>query len=404
MPRLIAGLVALYTIVTGPAFAQDTRAAALAAERAERARQLRAYEPNRIEQGFLYIDEKHLLERLAAPPEGVYPRFGGLPSGNGLTFGPGYRLGRVDAGAWLDAVALWSHRNSKGVALRTGLAGLAGGQLTLEGGVAWHDLAQQDFWGLGGDTAPVARTTYRQHDTTVDLGVSGHPLPWLTVTPSGGQLAAHLGAGRDTGVPSASDRFDEATAPGIDTAVRLGFVGLSVDADFRDAPLNTRGGGRYRAAVTRYSDRRGGPYDFARVDAELLQVFPIFDKKRNFAVHVVASSAQPVSAGDAVPFYLMPWLGGSHSIRGLRNYRLRDRSALLVTGEYRWEAFAGLDMALFLDAGDVAPRWRDIVVGRMKTSAGIGFRFNTNRNVFLRLDTAWGREGARFYMKFGPVF
>ena len=52
----------------------------------------------------------------------------------------------------------------------------------------------------------------------------------------------------------------------------------------------------------------------------------------------------------------MPDLGGSHTLRGYPTWRFRDRNRLLLTGEYRWTAGPFVDMALFLDAGKVAPR------------------------------------------------
>ena len=50
----------------------------------------------------------------------------------------------------------------------------------------------------------------------------------------------------------------------------------------------------------------------------------------------------------------MPTLGGSTTLRGFSEFRFRDRNAFLINAEYRWEAFSGLDMALFGDWGDVA--------------------------------------------------
>jgi hypothetical protein len=76
-----------------------------------------------------------------------------------------------------------------------------------------------------------------------------------------------------------------------------------------------------------------------------------------------------------------------------------------MNAEYRWEAFAGLDMALFFDAGEVRPDWEQIDLQELKTSYGVGFRFNTFRSVFMRLDIgAGGGEGTQIFFKFGPAF
>ena len=81
-----------------------------------------------------------------------------------------------------------------------------------------------------------------------------------------------------------------------------------------------------------------------------------------------------------------------------------DAAAVNLNAEYRWEAFSALDLALFVDAGDVGPTWRSIVGAHLRSSWGLGFRFNTNRRVFLRLDVAGGREGPRVWTSLSPVF
>ena len=66
------------------------------------------------------------------------------------------------------------------------------------------------------------------------------------------------------------------------------------------------------------------------------------------------SAATDEGAGQIVPFYFQPTLGGSTSHRGFNDFRFRDDAVVNVNVEYRWEAFSGLDMALFSDWGTVA--------------------------------------------------
>ena len=75
---------------------------------------------------------------------------------------------------------------------------------------------------------------------------------------------------------------------------------------------------------------------------------------------------------------------------------------MLVNAEYRWEALSGVDMALFYDAGTVAPRWNDLTLAQLKQSWGIGLRFNTYKSIFMRTESAFGSgEGTRVYVAFG---
>ena len=94
--------------------------------------------------------------------------------------------------------------------------------------------------------------------------------------------------------------------------------------------------------------------------------------------------------GSTVPFYYILPLGGTDSIRGFTDFRFRDLNAVLFNAEYRWEAFSGMDMALFYDVGSVARRWSDLGSDGWKRSWGIGLRFNTYRSIFMRTELAFG--------------
>jgi outer membrane protein assembly factor BamA len=110
------------------------------------------------------------------------------------------------------------------------------------------------------------------------------------------------------------------------------------------------------------------------------------------------------ASGQQVPFFMQPTLGGSEDLRGFREYRFRDGSAVILNAEYRWEAFSGLDLALFIDAGQVAPRLTDIDFADLQKSYGFGFRFNTSKSVFMRVDVGLSKEGRQVFLKFNRAF
>jgi hemolysin activation/secretion protein len=113
---------------------------------------------------------------------------------------------------------------------------------------------------------------------------------------------------------------------------------------------------------------------------------------------LVVSDAKP---GNLVPFYLLPTIGGGNSVRSLPEYRFRDRNALVMNVEYRWEVLPALDMAVFADAGKVS---QEVGLEHLKTAGGIGFRFKTAEYVFFRIDVGRGAGGTRVFFKFGPAF
>ena len=95
---------------------------------------------------------------------------------------------------------------------------------------------------------------------------------------------------------------------------------------------------------------------------------------------------------------------GAIALRGYREFRFRDRNFIVMNLEYRWEAFSGLDMAIFGDVGKVAARRSDIDLKDLESDVGFGFRFNTFKSVFLRIDIGFSQEGTRVFFKFAPAF
>ncbi|MCC7123950.1 MAG: BamA/TamA family outer membrane protein [Acidobacteria bacterium] len=404
--RCLVVFVALLTWVPGVAVAQQTRAEWLEQQRAERAAQLETYVPNIAEKTLLYIEDHRLLERLSMGFHGIYPRFGGFTTGSGLALGAGYR--HTLPGTTLiemDASAGISTRAYKAVDLRLRAPSMFNGRLELDAGTRWWDYTQEDFFGLG-ESSRGNRTSYRYEALNLDLRTRVRPRRWFSFGGDVGYLRPTIGSGTDRRFRSTEERFDDAQAPGLDRAPRLLYARSFVDLDYRDHPINTRAGGRLLVEIGGWrAQDRSRAFSFRRTDVSLLHVFPIFDKKRGFAVRVAAGQADPLSDGGRIPFFLAPTIGGSTTIRSYREMRFRDSSYVLINGEYRWEAFSALDLALFWDGGDVAERLQDLRWDEFKTGWGFGLRFNTARAVFLRTDVGFGgREGPRLFIKFGPPF
>src|SRR4030095_4650259 len=104
-----------------------------------------------------------------------------------------------------------------------------------------------------------------------------------------------------------------------------------------------------------------------RVAIDLQQYVPLPDRYRTIALHARANFTDARS-GQEVPFYFQPTLGGAQALRGFREFRFQDRNSLLLTGEYRWEAWWALDGAVFVDAGTVAAERRGLSLPNLHRS------------------------------------
>ena len=409
MIRSLLGLI-VCLVVSIPVVAQDqqdqepaTRAELLAKMRAQKAQNLQPAKPTGIERALLYMEEHRILERLTIA-DGWYPRIGGLTTGGGFAGGAGYRKHVLNDQLFLNASGAISTKAYKELVGDAVLPFLLKGWVEVGANVRWRDLPQEDFYGLGNDSSLESRVNFALEAFAASGRVAVKPKPWLRVGTEIGYLSPTISPGTDPRFPTIALLFDDFDAPGLADQPTFLWKNLFAIVDYRDQPGNARSGGLFQVRYAAWNDRELNQFDFGRVDAEAAHFFPIFDKKRVFAVRLGVSYVNN-DPGSRVPFYFLPYIGGSDTVRGYREFRFRDENAVFMNLEYRWEAFAGLDMALFFDAGEVSDDWENIdLVNNAKTSYGIGFRFNTFKNVFMRLDLGLGGEGTQIFFKFGPAF
>lgn len=406
MTRLsLAPVLLLILIGTTPAFAQDTRKELLERQRAEKASRLQPHEAKGFEKALLWVENNNPLT-LLAPHNGFFIQYGytGKPIGSGIAFGGGWRHDLFDRQARIVLEAGHSFRNYRMVRADLSMPYIADEtfEIGVEGSYRMHP--QEDFYGNGFFTRRDFRTAFRYEAPGVETRALVKPWPWLNAGVRLGYLDVEIGAGQDKRFPSIEALFDTVEAPGLLDQPSYLYGDLFATLDTRDSPGNARAGQYIGVRWRRYQDRDLDRFDFDALDIDVQQFIPIFDKKRVFALR---AQLMTTTAGDGheVPFYFRPTLGGSDTLRSYADFRFRDRNVFVANLEYRWEAFSGLDMALFADFGEVAPEFGLLDNGDLRGAYGLGFRFNTNRAVFLRFDVAaGGSEGIRTFFKFSKAF
>ena len=403
MHRPAAALVLALCLLPSTLAAQNSRAEVLEQQRAEKATKLEPYKPGKLETLVLRAEEGR-LRRLITPHNGFFVSYGYTYKqvGSGIGFGGGFRHDLFDRQARIVLEAGASFRNYQLVRGDFSLPRLAKGHLELgvEGHYQRHP--QEDYYGPGPESIEDDRVSFLYKGVNLNGRAVVMPRPWLNVGTRIGSLAPSIGSGSDSRYPSIEERFSDTQAPGLQQQPDFTFGELFAEVDYRDEPGNARQGGHYVVSLKRFSDADLDSYSFNSMDVLLQQFVPIFDKKRVFAFQfgLVGTNAD---TGHEVPFYLQPTLGGSRTLRSAGDWRFRDTHAMWLNAEYRWEAFSLLDMALFTDWGDVASSASDLGFG--KHAYGIGFRFNTAKAVFFRLDIgAGGDEGVHFFFKWSKAF
>lgn len=379
----------------------------LAARRDQRARLWPENESPLVDQVNNLV-ERGLLDgaRSGKGANGGQVVLGGMRSGQGMSFGVGYR--RTD---------LWRERlGFRGTARMTpqlaymldaevDFQGLKTDRFFVDFYMKLESSPQMDYYGQGADSSLDDRTSYTYDDFSTDFRAGYAILPSLRVGATIGTVAVHTGPGNRSGVPSLEEVFDEREAPGFGIDTWYSRWGGFIEIDYRDLPSGPRSGGYYSTTVRQYTDEEHGLFDFSQLVFEVQQYIPYSNKNRVIAVRVLAEITSEEGVDDSViPFYLQPKLGGNDNLRGFQRYRFYDNQALIVNVEHRWHASSALDMAIFVDFGKVAPRLRDVDFSDFDWNAGIGFRFKVNDAYIMRIDFAAGREGFRWMWTFSDIF
>lgn len=378
--------------------APATRAEAIRAVRQAKAEDQRPHTRGRIEAALFRIEEDLLLDRVLNPPRGIYARIGGLGEGAGFAAGPGYRY-RTPAWAFdaSAAVSLKSYALAEATLTVPG-PGREGPFVELYG--RRRDFPEEDFFGLGPDTAEDQRTNFALRDTLV-RATGGARIGWLRGGVRFGYLDPSIGRGSDEQMPSIEARFPAATLPGLSAQPAFALIEPFVEVGHPVTGVDHESGGYYRVAFTRHDDRDLNRFSFNRWELEGRQHIPFLHRTRSIVLRALLSSAD-ADAGHQVPFYLQPTLGGARSLRGFGTFRFRDRSLLLVQAEYRWRINDLVTGALFYDTGAVAPRLGDL--GSLERDFGFGLRAGSRNGVAFRTDVAFGGEGLRLLVRFDDVF
>ena len=402
--RAIAIMGVLYFLCPSLYAQVDSRAAEIEAARREKAQHL---EPDKVSQGehaLREFKERHILERISAGIAGFRVKLGGVATGGGFALGPEYlRQDLANGNLMFRAAAQTSLKAYQRYDLQFSAPHLADQKLFFDFFSVHHNYPGINYYGPGPDSKKDSRSDFRLEDTAIDATFGVQPFRGLKFGTSGGYLFVNVGPGTDRRFVSSEQVFTPAQAPGIDQQADFLRYGFFAQVDYRDNPGGARSGGNYLVAFDSFSDRTLNLYDFRRLNVEVQQFIPFFNRRRVIALRG-KSTLTYKRAGQTVPFYLQPVLGGSDDLRGFRSYRFYDDNMIVVNGEYRWEVFSGLDMALFADGGKVFPSKSQWNLHHLEGSAGFGFRFNVRNNVFLRIDVGFGEEGPQVWFKFGNVF
>lgn len=339
-------------------------------------------EPDPITRAALFADRHFGKGDLS---NGFYVDFGKMIPGAGwLSVGPGYRKWVGKDTMLLDGSVSYSWKGYKAAQARMVLPKFANSRLALGTQLRWVDFKAIDYFGVGPDTPKTALTQFGVRATHVVGHATFKPARWFDIDAEIGVLSPSLD--HDSPLVRAMPQFDQPMFVPSQVTMKL---------DTRNFPEHPTSGVMLRASAAHYDDRDTGAFTHRRQEGEFAGFLPMFGERVVLALHGMVVTT-PQDEGS-VPFYLLPSLGGSNSLRSFADYRFHDRNMLMTNAELRLAMFTHMDLALFTDAGNVAPRIQELNLD--KRSYGAGLRFHTRRTTFARVDMATGAEGWRFLFR-----
>jgi outer membrane protein assembly factor BamA len=327
--------------------------------------------------------------------DGFYPEVGMVPGAGWLSVGPGYRHHLFGDAALVSASAAMSIRHYSTLQSQLEWPTLFSNRLSLGVAGKYQDFTQINYFGVGPDSEKSAWSDYRLK--SVDLGGTAiyRPSYWLSIGGGAGYIRnLDIAPGTSAIHPPVNDGFDENTAPGLLLQPRYRHTDVFVGGDTRDVRGYTKSGGLYRLGLINFQDLSASAQSFRRVDADATQYVALLRRDWILSVRGHIALTQ-TGAGNKVPFYMMPTIGGHNTLRGYNDYRFRDRNAAAFGAEYRLPVFRMVDAALFAEAGSVAPTARGLWREGFNRDFGVGVRLHSSTKTFARVDVARGQEGTR---------
>jgi hypothetical protein len=353
------------------------------------------------------------IQRIFGAP--LHPVISGIAPGGGWGAGIGYDA--PGHGPW--------HASAKGVYtwnkywLGEAIAGYDGRRTQFEAFGRTREMTRLDYFGLGPRSNLFDRTKFTLDDRV--LGVHGkfRVHPWVALGARVEESWPWAKSGE--GGPTIESRFFPNGAPGLFAPPRYGRYQGSIDVHLPAAA----GDGLYQGTKSRatyaiYDQQNAELFNFRRFDLEAQQVFAGFGAHHRLTLSGWFATLM-ADAGQEIPFYLQPTLGGKSALRsvhddrlgsdgtdatlrGYRNFRFRDRNLLLMQAEYRVPVWGPIDATVFADAGKVAPVRSDLDLTDLRRDFGFSLSIMKGWTTWARVDVGFGSgEGARVFFTLGDL-
>lgn len=336
--------------------------------------------------------------------DGWHPAFGGIVPGSGFAGGLVLNLEQATSGKTLPPL-----RFSGSIEARGSYNGfwVAGGKLNIWGAnkssddrhihamieATHYELPQLTYYGLGNESSLASESLFGLEKTTAGVNLE-FPIPagFSIAGGVGGLWAAPSGV--HGSYPSIEQNFTPANTPALNMGAGYLTAGGGINWIYPVAP---RMYGYSSSLATLFQVfHADAPYSFRRIKATWIHKYSPQAKVNlgtvTGTIRLVESYAP---AGDSVPFYLQPTIGGTDIdnidvVRSYRDYRFRAPNLLAFQAEYAHAIKGPIALLGFYDVGKVAMTRGDLDLSHLHHSFGAGVILQAGNLPVMKLYIAWG--------------
>ena len=202
---------------------------------------------------------------------------------------------------------------------------------------------------------------------------------------------------------SVSNPVDYDYPTGYKGSSNIGF-GMGLVFDNRKNVMNVRKGLFAELAFLNYSKSFGSTNSFVSTQFDFRYFRTGFTPK-----DVLALQGSALFNNGDVPFNQMAMIGGESMMRGYYLGRFRDKNYFTSQAEYRFLPFGfskRLGAAAFISTATVAPSAKSLFSSSFKMAGGVGARYLIfkSKDIFVRFDLGFTREGNGYYFYIGEAF
>jgi outer membrane translocation and assembly module TamA len=187
--------------------------------------------------------------------------------------------------------------------------------------------------------------------------------------------------------------------PGYGMQTRLNSTGVYLDLDLMRREYQWGSAAHFGAS---YQDGIGrSMLSYFAYETQLEGRLPVVPENSVLVGQANIELNRERGGSSPIPFYLLPHIGGSSTLRGFALDRFYGRNLMLLSLEYRYRMHPNIQAIPFFDEGQIFDRTEDLTWLNWHRNFGLGFRFRSPTGTFLRIEYGRSREGFQLHITFG---